>query len=174
MSASCPQQKFHSSSRFPLLFLSSLGSFSILFLRAKLGDCVALWFALTPPQLKWLTEQKNRAVIKSRGPGISPGYNECGPRLLLLENRRKIEPKEIPCCLISLLLVVFTRQLEILVTTLNPFKVCKHTARYNKFSYKYVKGISLVHEKIYIWPELYQHLIHSQGQWGDKKQLKPQ
>ena len=59
-----------------------------------------------------------RAVIKSRGPGISPGYYECGPRLLLLENRRKIEPKEIPCCLIPLLLVVFTRQLEILVTTL--------------------------------------------------------
>ena len=40
------------------------------------------------------------------------------PRLLLLENRRKIEPKEIPSCLIPLLLVVFTRQLEILVTTL--------------------------------------------------------
>ena len=36
-----------------------------------------------------------RAVIKSRGPGVSPGYYECGPRLLLLENRRKKEPKEI-------------------------------------------------------------------------------
>ena len=59
MSASCPQQKFHSSSRFPSLFLSSLGSFSILFLLAKLGACVALWFALTPPPLKWLTEKKN-------------------------------------------------------------------------------------------------------------------
>ena len=55
-----------------------------------------------------------RVVIKSRGPGIFPGYQESGPRLLLLENRRKIEPKEIP----SRLLVVFTRQLEILVTTL--------------------------------------------------------
>ena len=51
MSASCPQQKFHSSSRFPSLFLSSLGSFSILFLRAKLGECIALWFALTPTQM---------------------------------------------------------------------------------------------------------------------------
>ena len=61
---------------------------------------------------------KIRAVIKSRGLGISPGYCECGPRLLLLENRRKIELKEIPCCLIPRLLVVFTRQLEILVTTL--------------------------------------------------------
>ena len=60
----------------------------------------------------------SRAVIKSRMPAISPGYYECGPRLLLLENRRKIEPKEIPCCLIPRLLVVFTRQLEILVTTL--------------------------------------------------------
>ena len=49
ISASCPQQKFHSSSRFPSLFLSSLGSLSISFLRAKLGECVALWLALTPP-----------------------------------------------------------------------------------------------------------------------------
>ena len=42
-----------------------------------------------------------RAVIKSWGPGISPGYYECGPRLLLLENRRKLEPKETPptCCI---------------------------------------------------------------------------
>ena len=40
------------------------------------------------------------------------------PRLLLLENGRKIEPKEIPSRLIPRLPVVFTRQLEILVTTL--------------------------------------------------------
>ena len=59
-----------------------------------------------------------RVVIKSRGPGIFPGYYESGPRLLLLENRRKIEPKEIPSRLIPRLLVLFTRQLEILVTTL--------------------------------------------------------
>ena len=31
-----------------------------------------------------------QVVIKRRGPGISPGYYECGPRLLLLE---KIEEK---------------------------------------------------------------------------------
>ena len=37
-----------------------------------------------------------RTVTKSRGPGIFPGYYACGPRLLLLENRRNIEPKEIP------------------------------------------------------------------------------
>ena len=41
------------------------------------------------------------------------------PRLLLLENRRKIEPKEIPSYLIPCLLIVFTQQLEILVTTLH-------------------------------------------------------
>ena len=35
-----------------------------------------------------------------------------------MENRRKIEPKEIPSRLIPRLLVVFTRQLEVLVTTL--------------------------------------------------------
>jgi len=49
-----------------------------------------------------------RVVIKSRGPGIFTGYYECRPQLLLLENRRKIEPKEIPSCLILCLLVVFT------------------------------------------------------------------
>ena len=43
-----------------------------------------------------------RVVIKSRGPGFFPGYYECGPRLLLLENRTKIEPNKIPNCLISL------------------------------------------------------------------------
>ena len=57
-------------------------------------------------------------VIKSRGLGIFPGYYECDPLLLLLANRRKIEPKEIPSCLIPCLLVVFSWQLEILVTTL--------------------------------------------------------
>ena len=42
MSASCPQQKFHPLLRFPSLILSSLGSFSITFLKAKLGECIAL------------------------------------------------------------------------------------------------------------------------------------
>ena len=57
---------------------------------------------------------ESRVVIKSQWPGIFSGYYECGPRLLLLENRRKIEPKEAPSCLNPRLLVVFTRQLEIL------------------------------------------------------------
>ena len=41
-----------------------------------------------------------RAVIKSRGVGISPSYYEHGALLLSLENRRKIEPKEVRSCLI--------------------------------------------------------------------------
>ena len=41
-----------------------------------------------------------------------------GSRLLSMENERKTEPKEIPGCLISRPLVVFTRQLKILMTTL--------------------------------------------------------
>ena len=60
-----------------------------------------------------------KVLIKRRGPGISPGYYERLPRLLSKENKRKIEPKEIPSCLIPRPLVVFTRQLEILVTTLS-------------------------------------------------------
>jgi len=64
----------------------------------------------------WLTP---KAVVKRRGLGILPGYYERGPWLLSRENRSKIEPKETPSCLIPRLLVVFTQQLEISVTTLN-------------------------------------------------------
>ena len=59
-----------------------------------------------------------RVFIKRRGPEISPSYYELGPRLLSKENRRKMEPKETPSCLIPRLLVLFTLQLEIFVTTL--------------------------------------------------------
>ena len=55
--------------------------------------------------------------LRARGRGFTQLLREW-PQLLLLENRRKIEPKEIPSHLIPHLLVVFTRQLEILVTTL--------------------------------------------------------
>ena len=48
-----------------------------------------------------------QAVIKSQGPGISPGYYECGPWLLQLESRRKTEPKEIASHFIPCLLVVY-------------------------------------------------------------------
>ena len=37
-----------------------------------------------------------RAVIKSRVAGISPGYYECGTRLLLMENKKKIRTKRNP------------------------------------------------------------------------------
>ena len=59
-----------------------------------------------------------RAVIKRWGPRISPSYYECGPWLLSKEYRRKTEPKETVSCMISHQLVVFTQQLEIVVTTL--------------------------------------------------------
>ena len=51
--------------------------------------------------------------LRAGSQGFSPAT-----RLLLLENSRKIEPKQIPSHLIPRLLVVFTRQLKILVTTL--------------------------------------------------------
>ena len=50
---------------------------------------------------------------------MSSRYYERGARQLSKGNRRKIEPKEILSCLISRLIVVFTQQLEILVTTLH-------------------------------------------------------
>ena len=59
-SASFLRQKIHSPQRFPSLFLSSLESFS-----AKLGKHVTLWFALTSPSLKWLTEKKNPKSLLS-------------------------------------------------------------------------------------------------------------
>ena len=93
MSASCPQQKFHSSSRFRSLFLSSLGSFSILFLRAKLGECVALWFALTPPPLKWLTEQKNQFVICKH----AARYNEFGYKTFVARIAKVVWGRRLYC-----------------------------------------------------------------------------
>ena len=56
--------------------------------------------------------------LRAGGRGFSPATKRVAPQLLLVENRRKIEPKEIPSRLIPRLLVVFTRQLETLVTTL--------------------------------------------------------
>ena len=73
-----------------------------------------MWFTVGMIIIMW-----SRAVIKSWGLGIFPGFYEHGPRLLSLENRRKIEPKEISSCFfIRHLLVVFARQLEILLTAL--------------------------------------------------------
>ena len=72
---------------------------------------------------------ENRAVIKSRGLGISPGYYECDPHLFLMENKGKLEPKETPRCLIRRLLVVFIQQLKILTTTL---EMCHLLSKKNK------------------------------------------
>ena len=54
--------------------------------------------------------------LRGGGWGFLPATENVAPWLLSLENRGKIEPKEIPSCLTPRLLVVFTRQLEILVT----------------------------------------------------------
>ena len=78
--------------------------------RAKILNC-PVW---TNNKLKYCP----RVVFKKWGAGDFPHYYECGPCLLSKENRRKREPEKTPSCLISHLLVVFTRQLEILVTTL--------------------------------------------------------
>ena len=43
---------------------------------------------------------------------------------------RKIEPKEIPSCLIRRLLVGFTRQLEIILVTINPVSANLKTVRF--------------------------------------------
>ena len=53
-----------------------------------------------------------RAVIKSRGLGISSAYYECGPQLPYYENRRKIESKEIPSRLIPAYLWYLTWNLS--------------------------------------------------------------
>ena len=50
--------------------------------------------------------------------GTSPGYDECDSWLLPQENRGKVEPIEIPGCLLPCLLVIFIWQLDILVTAL--------------------------------------------------------
>ena len=52
--------------------------------------------------------------LRGGGRGFPPVTKNVAPSYF----HRKIEPKEIPSCLIPRLLVVFTRQLEILVTTL--------------------------------------------------------
>ena len=63
--------------------------------------------------------------LRAGGRGFSPATKRVAPGYFYW----KIEPKEIPSRLIPRLLVVFTRQLEILVTTLSTyeFKAYMHT-----------------------------------------------
>ena len=80
-----------------------------------------------PNQVPWLGLAG--LSLRAGGRGFSPATYECGPRLLLLENRRKLEPKETPRCLIPRLLFVFIRQLEILATTLD----LSHSSKFGIF-----------------------------------------
>ena len=73
--------------------------------------CV-LSFCLIHHMLSVSVDLLTRAVIKRWGPRISLGYFH---RKI---EEKLIEPKEISSCFIPRLLVVFTRQLEILVTSL--------------------------------------------------------
>ena len=58
----------------------------------------------------------NQGCYQELGAGDFPQLLWMFPCLLSWENRRKIEPKEIPSCLIPHLLAVFNWELEILVT----------------------------------------------------------
>ena len=74
----------------------------------------------TDMSIKHLEHRTTWLSLRAGGQGFPPATMNVvpGSRLLSLENGRKTEPKEIPGCLISRPLVVFTRQLKILVTTL--------------------------------------------------------
>ena len=115
-------QKFH-------CHFWSLASFLPIY-RKKLGEKL-LWLS----KCRWLVEQDlsisifastwhawfcalSGLSIRARGRGFSPATKRVTSGYFYWQNRRKIEPKEIPSRLIPRLLVVFTRQLEILVTTL--------------------------------------------------------
>ena len=65
----------------------------------------------------------NRTVIKRREPGISPGYYECDPRLFLNRTNIHVALKEIASSFIPRLLVVFTRQVQILVISLIKYRI---------------------------------------------------
>ena len=67
-----------------------------------------------------------KAVIKRRGPGIFPGYYECGPWLVSLGNRRNIEPKEIPSCLIPAYLLYLPCNLKTTLDMGYSRVYCKH------------------------------------------------
>ena len=55
------------------------------------GETTLIYLRIENPSVYSLS---CRVVIKSRGPGIFPGYYECGPPLISLENKIKIEPEE--------------------------------------------------------------------------------
>ena len=58
-----------------------------------------------------------------RGPGVSLGYYVCDPRLFLNRTNIHVTLKEIASSFIPRLLVVFTRQVQILVISLIKYRI---------------------------------------------------
>ena len=68
-----------------------------------------------------VSDTVNRAVIERRGWGFPPATMNVAPDYFHRKTEEQIEQNETPSCLIPRLLVVFTRQLEMLVTTLTVY-----------------------------------------------------
>ena len=61
---------------------------------------------------------ESRLSLRDGDREFPPATMSVAPATFIGKNRRKIEPKDFPSCLIAYLLVVFTQQHKILVTTL--------------------------------------------------------
>ena len=93
----------------------------ILLITRMITDRIGLHLSpvtITNNILKWVIYPAPGLSLRGGCHEFRPATMNVTPRLLSSENRRKIKPKETPDCLISHLLVIFTRQHEILVTTL--------------------------------------------------------
>ena len=64
-----------------------------------------------------------RTVIKRRGPGISPGYYVCDPRLFLNRKNIHVALKEIATTSRRGIKLLFTRQVQILVISLIKYRI---------------------------------------------------
>ena len=64
-----------------------------------------------------------RTVIERQGQGIFPDYYVCDPRLFLNRRNTLVALKEIASSFIPCLLVVFTRQVQILVISLIKYRI---------------------------------------------------
>ena len=109
--------------RFPVSFWSVLGWFCypVLTLIITSFDLSLTYWVWTPVQKRYNVMCVPHGCHQKAGAGNFPRLLRTLPRLLSWGNWRKIEPKEIRSRLIPRLLVVFTRQLEILVTVLVPY-----------------------------------------------------
>ena len=70
-----------------------------------------------------------RTVIKRQGQGISRDYYVCDPRLFLNRKNIHVALKEIASSFIPPLLVVFTRQVQILVISLIKYRISSNKRR---------------------------------------------